>query len=334
MSGNLQVRVVSRPEGIPQPENFEIVDGHRPIAGPGGLLIRNLFLSVEPAMRGWLADQSNYSAQVELGSVMRALAVGRVESSNDPGFTQGDLVMGWFGWQEWSAVGCESVIRTVRETDLSPSLALGVLGINGVTALLALEKIGQPKPGETVLVTAAAGSVGSAVGQIAKLHGCHTVGLAGGSEKVDICRDVFGFDEAIDYRKTGLEEAIARACPNGIDIYFDNVAGVISDTAMRHLAVGARVIVCGTAAIQHWDPMPTGPRVERHILTRRARMEGFVIFDHMAEFDISVSRLTAWLRNGELRYREEILDGINHCPGAIAGLYAGANFGKRLIRLS
>ena len=334
MSGNLQVRVVSRPDGIPQPENFKVVDGDRPTAWPGGLLIRNLFLSVEPAMRGWLADQNNYSTQIELGSVMRALAVGRIEASNARGFMQGDLVMGWFGWQEWAAVEPESVIRTITETDLSPSLALGVLGINGVTALLALEKIGQSKPGETVLVSAASGAVGSAVAQIAKLKGCRTIGIAGGQEKVDICREVFGYDEAIDYRAPNLDAAIARVCPDGVDVYFDNVSGLISDTAMRHLSVGARIIICGTAAIQRWDPIPTGPRVERHILTRRARMEGFVIFDHIGEFDKSAKRLATWVRNGQLRYREEILNGINHCPGAIADLYAGTNLGKRLIRLT
>ena len=298
------------------------------------MLVRNAFLSVEPAMRGWLADSGNYSAPVPVGSVMRSLAVGQVAASRSAGCAEGDWLLGWFGWQEWAAAGEGAVLRRIAETDLPPSLALGVLGLNGVTALLALEKIGQPKAGETVLVSTAAGSVGSAVGQIAQLAGCRTIGIAGGAEKVRLCLEEFGYDHALDYRTDDLGAALASLCPDGVDVYFDNTAGAISDTVMRHLAVGARVVVCGTASIPRWDPIPPGPRVERHLLTRRARMQGFLLFDHMAEFDASVARLAEWVRAGKLRFREEVLDGIERCPDAIAGLYRGENLGKRLIRLA
>lgn len=333
MTGNRQILVASRPTGIPQAEHFTLAENERPLPGAGQVLVRNRFLSVEPAMRGWLVDVNNYAEPVPVGSVMRALAVGEVVESNDPAYAPGDWLLGWFGWQEWAAVDAAAIVRKLDTGDLSPSLALGVLGLNGVTALLALEKIGEPKVDDTVLVSTASGSVGSAVGQIAKLLGCRTVGIAGGPDKMRQCLDEFGYDAAIDYRADGLDAAIAAACPDGVNVYFDNTAGPISDAALRHLAIGARVVICGTAAVQKWDPVPEGPRVERVMLTRRARMQGFVIFDHMAEFDSASARLAGWVRDGQLRYREEMLDGIEHCMRSIADLYNGANFGKRIIRV-
>ena len=333
MTGNRQIRVATRPTGIPQAEHFTLVDGDKPAPGPGQVLVRNRFLSVEPAMRGWLVDVNNYAEPVPVGSVMRALAVGEVQESLDPTYAPGDMLLGWFGWQEWAAVDPSAILQKVDANGLSPSLALGVLGLNGVTALLALETVGMPVAGDTVLVSTAAGSVGSAVGQIAKLLGCRTVGITGGPDKVRQCIDEFGYDAAIDYRADGLDAAIAAACPDGVHVYFDNTAGPISDAALRHLAIGARVVICGTAAVQKWDPVPEGPRVERILLTRRARMQGFVIFDHMAAFDTAGARLAAWVREGKLHYREEILDGIEHCMHSIADLYSGANHGKRIIRV-
>jgi NADPH-dependent curcumin reductase CurA len=334
MTGNKQVRVAGRPTGIPQAEHFEIVAGEMPTIGAGQILVRNLFLSVEPAMRGWLVDKSNYSQPIEIGSVMRALTVGEVVESRVSGFTAGERVMGWFGWQEFAAAAPDAVIRKVDDADLSPSLALGVLGLNGVTALLGLEKVGRPVAGETVVVSTAAGSVGSAVGQIARLLGCRTVGITGGAQKAAICRDEFGYDIAIDYRAPGLDQALAAACPEGANVYFDNTAGPISDAVYRQLAFYARIVTCGTASVASWNPGPTGPRVERIIMTRRATMGGFVVLDHMGEFNSASARLARWVREGKLKYREEIFDGIEHCPGAIADLYNGQNLGKRLIRLA
>lgn len=222
----------------------------------------------------------------------------------------------------------------MKETDLPYSLALGVLGINGVTALVGLETIGEPRPGETVLVSTAAGAVGSAVGQIAKILGCRAVGIAGGSEKARTCRELFGYDAAIDYRGPGLAEALAAACPDGVNVYFDNTSGAISDAVWPRLAVGGRVVICGTASFSSWDPWPNGPRLERHLLVKRARAQGFVVFDYADRWEASVAKLADWVRAGKLRYSEDVLDGIEACPDALAGLYRGENRGKRLIRLT
>jgi NADPH-dependent curcumin reductase len=222
----------------------------------------------------------------------------------------------------------------VREDDLPLSAQLGVLGLNGATALLALTLVGEPKPGETVVVSTAAGSVGATVGQIAKILGCRAVGIAGGAEKVRLCLEEFGYDAALDYKAPGdLSAAVGGACPEGVHVYFDNTAGPVSDAVLAHLAMGARVVVCGTASVASWDPPPLGPRVERHLLVKRARMQGFVYFDHLARVGEAVGRLAGWLREGKLRHREDILDGIERAPDAIAGLYRGENLGKRLIRV-
>jgi NADPH-dependent curcumin reductase len=330
---NRQVILTSRPIGVAQAENFAIVEAQPAPLAEGKLRVRNSFLSVEPAMRGWIADAGNYSAPIEIGAVMRALAVGEVTESCDPAYQVGDMVTGWFGWQEEAVVDAAAIVRRVVEADLPPSLALGVLGINGVTAHLALTQIGDPKPGDTVLVSTAAGAVGSAVGQIAKILGCRTVGITGGADKVAQCLSEFGYDAALDYKVEGLAAAIGAACPDGINVYFDNTAGAISDAVYPRLAENARVVVCGTASIPSWDPWPAGPRVERHLLVKRARMQGFVVFDHMDKYEASVTQLANWVRSGQLCYREDILDGIEACPDALAGLYRGENKGKRIIKL-
>lgn len=331
---NRRALLVSRPRGVAQAENFTIDEAELAPLGEGQIRVHNAFLSVEPAMRGWIADRGNYSAPVEIGSVMRALAVGEVVESRAADFHPGEIVTGWFGWQDYADVAPSTVVRRVRETDLPLSLALGVLGINGVTALIELEVIGEPKAGETVLVSTAAGAVGSAVGQIAKILGCRTVGVAGGPDKVAMCRDLFGYDAAIDYRAPGMAEAIDAVCPNGANVYFDNTSGAISDAVWPRLAVGARVVICGTASITSWEPWPTGPRLERHLLVKRARAQGFVVFDHADRWETAVARLADWVRAGRLRFAEDILDGIEACPDALAGLYRGDNKGKRLIRLT
>jgi hypothetical protein len=330
---NRAVILRARPTGVAQAEHFEILDlaVHRPAAGQ--IQVRNRFLSVEPAMRGWIADAGNYSAPVAIGSVMRSLAVGEIVESRSSEYRAGEFVCGWFGWQEVANVETSAVVRRVIETDLSLSLALGVLGLNGVTAHLALTLVGEPRAGDTVVVSTAAGAVGSAVGQIAKRLGCRTVGITGGPEKRARCLELFGYDAAIDYKAPGLAEALRAACPDGVNVYFDNTAGAISDAVYPELALGARVVVCGTAAISAWDPWPIGPRVERHLLVKRARMQAFVIFDHMDRYEASVAQLASWVRNGELHFEEEVLDGLKACPDALAGLYRGENRGKRVIRL-
>lgn len=264
---------------------------------------------------------------------MRSFAAGRIEVSSDPAWPVGSAVTGLFGWQDYAAVDVGSIQRRIEDTDLPMSTALGVLGINGLTAHHGLLKIGEPREGETVVVSTAAGAVGSAVGQIAKLKGCRTVGIAGGESKRRLCLEQFRFDSAIDYKAPNFAERLREACPKGVDIYFDNTSGAISDAVMPQLNVGARVVVCGTASIPRWDPWPTGPRVDRHLLVKRVRMQGFVIFDHAEGAPQARSDLAAWLREGRIRYLEDVLDGLEQAPDAIAGLYRGDNQGKRLIRL-
>lgn len=265
---------------------------------------------------------------------MRSLAASRVVASRHPDFRVGDLVTGWFGWQDYAAVPAQAVESRVMDTDLPLSAALGVLGLNGITAYFGLLDVGQPKTGETVVVSTAAGAVGSCVGQIAKIKGCRTVGITGGPEKTRLCTEEFGYDVAIDYKNAELDSALAAACPQGVDVYFDNTAGPISDTVHRHLRIGARVVICGTASIASWDPVPQGPRVERHLLVKRARMQGLLIFDYSARFPEARTALAEWVRSGAIRYREDILEGIEQAPGAIAGLYRGENLGRRLIRIA
>lgn len=330
---NRQCILVSRPEGVAQAQNFEIVEAPERALAEGEIRVRSTYLSVEPAMRGWIADKGNYAEPVAIGAVMRAITAGIVTETRHPDYAEGDAVTGWFGWQEEAVAPASAVVRKIVETDLPLSLSLGILGINGVTAHLALTGIGEPTTGETLLVSTAAGAVGSAVGQIGKLLGCRTVGIAGGADKVTLCLERFGFDAAIDYKAGDLRAALARECPDDIDIYFDNTAGAISDAVMPHLALRARVVVCGTAAIDRWDPWPQGPRIERHLLVKRARMQGFVIFDHMDRYEASVAQLADWVRGGKLAYAEDILSGIEACPDALAGLYRGENRGKRVIRL-
>ena len=331
---NRQVRLKARPSGIPQAEHFEIVEAPVPDPSDGQVLVRNIYLSVDPAMRGWVSAVANYSEPVALGAVMRSGAVGRVEDSRSADFDVGDYVLGMFGWQDFAVVPAEAIERKVDGSVLPISTSLGVLGLNGLTAYFALLEVGQPRAGETVVVSTAAGAVGSCVGQIAKIKGCRTVGIAGGADKVRVCREDFRYDAAVDYKADDLEAALDVACPEGVDVYFDNTAGSISDSIMRRLNVGARVVICGTASIASWDPPPQGPRVERHLLVKRARMQGFLIFDHVQRNPEALRELENWVRNGQIRYREDILDGLERAPGSIAGLYRGENLGKCLIRIA
>jgi NADPH-dependent curcumin reductase CurA len=330
---NRQVILKSRPHGIPQSGHFEIVDAPLAELQPGELLVRNDFLSVDPAMRGWVNAAANYSDPVAVGSVMRSFAAGQVVASRNPAYAENDRVMGMLGWQEYAVTDGKAIRRKVVESDLPLSLSLGVLGLNGVTAYFGLTEVGEPRPGDTVVVSTAAGAVGSAVGQIAKIAGCRTVGIAGGPQKTALCVNEFGYDAAIDYKSTDFERDLAAACPAGVNVYFDNTSGHISDVVLRQLAKAARVVICGTASVPSWEPWPAGPRVERHLLNKSARMQGFLIWDYEHRYNEAVARLAAWIRSGQIRYREEMLDGLEMAPDAIAGLYRGENLGKRVIKV-
>lgn len=330
---NRRVILSRRPKGVPQAAHFSIDEAPVPDLQAGEVLIRALYWSVDPAMRGWANDAPNYLPPVALGGPMRSFAVGEVAASRHPDYAEGDVVTGMFGWQRYAVSDGTNIDRKVAETDLSPSLALGVLGLNGVTAYFGLLDICDPKPGETVVVSTAAGAVGSAVGQIAKIRGARTVGIAGGPEKAALCRAKFGYDAAIDYRAENVAAAVKAAAPDGVDCYFDNTCGPISDAVMTNLARGARITICGTAALTDWDPIPTGPRVHRQLLVARARMQGFLVLDYRDRYEEAIARLADWVRQGRLAHEEHVLEGAAAAPGAIAMLYEGRNRGKLLIRV-
>jgi NADPH-dependent curcumin reductase CurA len=331
---NRQVWLRSRPNGIPQAHDFAVREAQIPVTQPGEFLIHNQYLSADPAMRGWIADKTNYWPRIEVGDTMRAFSVGEVIESKNPDYTVGERIMGIFGWQDYAAAKPAQVMRKVRETDLPLSLSLGVLGLNGLTAYFGTVDVLHPKAGETVVVSTAAGGVGSAAGQIAKIHGCRVVGIAGGAEKVRQCIEEFGYDAAIDYKGTrDLDAALAKECPKGIDAYFDNTSGAIHDAVLRQINLHARIAICGTAAYASWDPWNEGPRPERHLLVKRATMRGFLTTDFAARYEEAASALAGWIREGKLKYREDLHQGIESAAGSIEKLYSGENQGKLIIRL-
>ena len=320
----------ARPTGVPGPEFFDIVT--RPVAGlqDGEFLVHNAYLSGGPAVN----DAPNYSPPVPVGDVMRANTLGKVVESRHEDYAVGDIVSGSFGWQRFAVSDGGNVLRKVAPSEEHPSRALGVLGINGLTAYFGLLDLCTPQAGETVVVSTAAGSVGSCAGQIAKLKGCRTVGIAGGPDKVRQCLEEFGYDHAIDYKNSAdIGAELAAACPSGIDVYFDNTCGPISDAVFRHLALGARITVCGTASIQEWDPLPTGPRIHRQLLVARAQMTGFLVHDFKDRFAEAVAQLTDWIGEGKIVSREHVLDGMEQAPGALQMLYRGENQGKLVIKV-
>jgi len=331
---NRQVLLKSRPTGIPQAENFELAEGSISALNADEVLVRNIYWSVEPAMRGWICDTGNYSEPVPVGSVMRSFSTGVVIESKHPDYRSGDHVTGMFGWQEYAVAAGDSVMRSLSSERVPLSTSLGVLGLNGLTAYFGLLEVAEPRPEDTVVVSTAAGSVGSCVGQIAALKGCRTIGITGGAEKVQICRSEFGFDHAIDYKSDSFQDQLADVCKSGVDVYFDNTAGAISDAVMARLNRGARIVVCGTASIAEWNPLPTGPRVNRQLLVARARMQGVLVLDYADRYQQALVELEQWIANGDIAYREDILRGAETAPDAIAGLYRGENLGKRLIQVA
>ncbi len=330
---NRQVLLKSNPATLPTLDNFELCSAPIPVPGPGQFLSQNLFLGIDPAMRGWINAARNYAEPVKVGSVMRSRAISRVTQSNHPDYKPGDHLYGLFGWQEWAVSDGSNVWRRVDPEAAPLSAYLGVLGMTGFTAWYGMLKIGEPKPGETVVVSTAAGSVGSAAGQIAKLKGCRTVGLTGSDEKAQLCREVFGYDTVINYKTCGdIAAALKAACPNGIDVYFDNVGGATLDAVLPQLNTHGRVAICGTISMPT-GTAPTGPRVERSVLVARARVQGFIILDHFDLFETAVADLLAWRREGKLRDREDIMDGLENAPAALLRVLSGANLGRQIVRI-
>jgi NADPH-dependent curcumin reductase len=330
-AGNRRVILSSRPVGIPQAAHFALDEIALDAVGEGQFRVRNIYLSVDPAQRGWANEGTNYADPVLLNGVMRALDVGVIVETRHADFPVGLHLYGWFGWQDYAVVGPEAIMTRIDAVQAPLSAYAGVLGMNGLTAELALTKIGRPRAGDTVLVTTAAGAVGSVVGQLAREAGCRVVGLTGEDDKVERCTARFGYDAAANYKRGDLTETVAALAPGGVDVFFDNVGGPILDAVIRTMNVGGRIVQCGTASIANWVPAPAGLRNEREVLMRRLLWGGFVIFDHKSDFPVAMEALTALIAAGKLAYDEDIAEGYDAAPGAIARLYAGENMGKSLI---
>lgn len=329
---NQQIHLVSRPQGMPAAENFQIVDAPIPQIGEGEVLVRALYLSVDPYMRGRMSDRKSYTPPFNLNEAMGGAAVGEVVESNFDGLQKGDIVMGHLLWQRYAkALGKE--LLKVDPNRAPITTALGVLGMTGLTAYFGLLEITQPQENETVVVSGAAGAVGSVVGQLAKIKNCRVVGIAGSDEKTAYLRDELNFDAAINYKTEDVPAALKKACPNGVDIYFDNVGGEISDAVMALINHSARISICGQIALYNLEKPDNGPRVQPQLLTRSARMQGFIVGDFSARFEEGREQLTQWFEQGKLQYAENIVDGFENTPQAFLGLFEGENTGKQLVRV-
>jgi NADPH-dependent curcumin reductase CurA len=328
---NIQVLLVHRPKGEPRLEDFQIVETALPELASGQILVRNHYLSLDPYMRGRMNDQKSYAPPVALGQVMVGATVGEVIASKNDAFQPGDAVTGDFGWQLYAVTNGEGVIK-IKASSLPLSLCLSVLGMPGVTGYVGLLDIGQPKAGETVVVTAASGAVGSVVGQIAKIKGCRVVGVAGGPQKCGYVVDELGLDACVDYKAGRLWEDLKAACPEGIDVCFENVGGPIFDTILFQINPFARIALCGMIS-QYNATEVYRMKSMASILVNRARLQGFIVSDHLNRWPAALKDLAQWVKEGRIKYRESVSQGIESAPKAFIGLLKGQNFGKQLVKL-
>jgi NADPH-dependent curcumin reductase len=334
---NRRVLLKSRPVGEPKPTDFEIADAPMPKPGEGEILVRTIWLSLDPYMRGRMNDVKSYSAPVELGGVMTAGTVGEVVESRHPGFRTGDFVLSYGGWQTHHVARAGASPGPFGPLKLDPTLApistaLGVLGMPGMTAYVGLYDFGQPKAGETVAVSAAAGAVGSAVGQLARLKGARAVGIAGSPEKCDYVVKELGFDACVSHRSPDLVAALKDVCPKGIDVYFDNVGGDVLKTVLRLVNPFARIPLCGIISQYNAVEPPPGPNMGP-VLVNRVTIRGFIVSDHADRLPAFLADCSRWVREGRLKYREDIVEGIDHAPRAFIGLLQGKNLGKLLVKV-
>ena len=329
---NKQVTLAARPLGFPKETDFALVETETPKPGPGEVLVHNQYLSVDPYQRGRMSEARSYAKPVQIGEVMTAQAVGDVVESNDPRFAPGDEVVGTLGWQEYATAKGSTIRKTVSGAPLQANLH--VLGTNGLTAYFGLFDVAHAKAGDTVVVSAAHGAVGQVVGQLAKIAGCHTVGIAGGPDKKRELTELFGYDAAIDYKSEDVNAGLKEACPKGIDVYFDNVGGEITDAVMRRLALRARIAICGQISQYCATEQQVGPRNLGALIVSRARIEGFLINDFAHRFGEALPRLAQWLAEGRIHYTEDIVEGIEQTPEAFFRVLRGDNRGKQLVKIA
>jgi NADPH-dependent curcumin reductase CurA len=332
-SVNRQFVLASRPVGMPKESDFKLVDAPVPALKEGELLVRAMYLSVDPYMRGRISAMKSYAAPVEVGGLMVGGGVGRVVESRNTDFQAGDIVDIYMGWQQY-AVSSGRGLRKLDPSIAPVSTALGVLGMTGMTAYFGLLDVCDPKPGETVVVSGAAGAVGSIVGQIAKIKGCKTVGIAGGDDKVDWILRECGYDAAFNYKTSNDYPAkLKELCPNGIDVYFDNVGGPLTDAVFGMLNVHARISVCGQISQYNNTKMELGPRNLGALIVARAKVQGFLVSDYASRMGPAFVEMGGWVKSGKLKYREDIIEGFENMPKAFIGLLAGENIGKRLVKV-
>jgi NADPH-dependent curcumin reductase CurA len=330
-SVNRQFVLAARPTGMPDDETFRLIESPIRALADGELLVRAMYFSVDPYMRGRLRTGRSYAPPVEIGGLMVGSAVARVVESKNPDFAVDDIVLTYMGWQEYAI----SDGQGLRKLDpaIPVTTALGVLGMTGLSAYFGLLDVCDPKPGETVVVSGAAGAVGSVVGQIAKIKGCHTVGVAGGDDKVEWIKRECGFDAAFNYKTaTDYAATLRDLCPKGIDVYFDNVGGPLSDAVLPQINVGARISMCGQISQYNNSKPEMGPRLLSMLIVARAKMQGFLVTDYAARFGPALSVLTGWYRSGQIKNREDIVEGFANLPKAFLGLLKGENIGKRLVK--
>jgi len=329
---NCQIIFKKRPIGVPEPkETFEIVKTTVPSLQENEVLVKNIFLSLDPAMRGWMDDRKSYIAPIKIGEVMRGQTVGEIVKSKNKNFAVGDHVTGSLGWQEYSISNGRGLSKVLTGVPL-PTV-LGLFGMTGMTAYFGLLEIGKPKPGETVLISGAAGATGCVVGQIAKIKGCRVVGIAGSELKCKQLIEEYGFDGAINYKTGDINKEIQKMCPKGVDIFFDNVGGDILDTALRRINKGARIVICG-AISQYNSTQPILLKNYLSLLANSARMEGFIVFDYRKRFEEAIINLYEWMKEGKIKQKEDIVEGLENAPKALLKLFEGSNNGKLLIKIT
>ena len=332
---NRQILLAARPAGFPKDSDFKVVESPVPTPEDGQILVRSIYLSVDPYMRGRMNDVKSYAPPVQIDEVMGGGVVARVVQSDNPGFKEGDIVEGMFGWQDY-AVSDGQGVRKIDPTLAPISTALGVLGMPGLTAYFGLLEIGNPQPGETVVVSGAAGAVGSLVGQIAKIKGCRVVGIAGGDEKIAYLTAELGFDAAFNYKtENDYYQKLSEFCPSGIDVYFDNVGGAITDVVFRLINTKARISICGQISQYNLEKPEMGPRlILTMLLVRQARAEGFLVFQFANKYPEGLKQMAQWLKEGKLKYKEDIELGIENTPRAFMAMLKGRNVGKQLVKIS
>ena len=329
---NKQVLLASRPQGAVTEDNFRFVEAPVVEPGPGEVLVKNEWLSLDPYMRGRMSDAKSYAKSTEIGEVMVGQTVGEVVESNDPNFKAGDKVLTPLGWQLYGIANAKELTK-VDAQRAPASYYLGILGMPGMTAWFGLFEIGQPEPGNTVVVSAASGAVGSVVGQLAKIKGCRVVGIAGGKTKCDYVVKDLGFDACVDYKAGNLLADLREHCLSGVDVDFENVGGVILDTVLRVMNLFSRIVVCGLIA-EYSATEPYGYKMLRSVLVNRIKMQGMIVFDWKDRYDEALKGLSGYLAEGKLKYRESIVEGIDNAPKGLIALLKGENFGKQLVKLA